>query len=134
MTTPGTQAEVSPESIRKTAFPGVALARDAKPLSPGAAGKTVDQSWPDLAAGGRPAYTGVANGDSKRKSRFNGKLRDECLNGEIFYSLREAQIVIEQWRIEYNNQTTAFRARLSPAAPEAIRPGENLSLIEPSAI
>ena len=27
---------------------------------------------------------------------FNGKLRDECLNGEIFYSLKEAQVVIEQ--------------------------------------
>ena len=33
---------------------------------------------------------------------FNGKLRDECLNGEIFYSLKEAQIVIENWRKEYN--------------------------------
>jgi transposase InsO family protein len=33
---------------------------------------------------------------------FNGKLRDECLNGEIFYSLREAQVVIEQWRKFYN--------------------------------
>jgi putative transposase len=32
---------------------------------------------------------------------FNGKLRDECLNGEIFYSLKEAQVVIEQWRVEY---------------------------------
>jgi putative transposase len=30
---------------------------------------------------------------------FDGKLRDECLNGEIFYSLREAQVVIEKWRI-----------------------------------
>jgi len=30
---------------------------------------------------------------------FNGKLRDECLNGELFYSLKEAQIVIEQWRV-----------------------------------
>jgi hypothetical protein len=30
---------------------------------------------------------------------FNGKLRDECLNGEIFYSLREAQVVIEKWRV-----------------------------------
>lgn len=29
---------------------------------------------------------------------FNSKLRDECLNGEIFYSLREAQIIIAQWR------------------------------------
>ena len=33
---------------------------------------------------------------------FNGKLRDECLNGEIFYSLKEAQIVIQGWRKEYN--------------------------------
>jgi transposase InsO family protein len=33
---------------------------------------------------------------------FNGKLRDECLNGEIFYSLKEAVIVIEQWRKHYN--------------------------------
>ena len=33
---------------------------------------------------------------------FNGKLRDECLNGEIFYSLKEAQILIEPWRVEYN--------------------------------
>ena len=33
---------------------------------------------------------------------FNGKLRDECLNGEIFYSLKEAQIVIETWRVVYN--------------------------------
>jgi len=30
---------------------------------------------------------------------FNGKLRDELLNGEIFYSLKEAQVVIEQWRV-----------------------------------
>ena len=29
---------------------------------------------------------------------FNGKLRDECLNGETFYSLKEATVVIEQWR------------------------------------
>ena len=33
---------------------------------------------------------------------FNGKLRDECLNREIFYSLKEAQIVIERWRVLYN--------------------------------
>jgi transposase InsO family protein len=30
---------------------------------------------------------------------FNGKLRDDCLNGEIFYPLKEAQIVIEKWRV-----------------------------------
>jgi len=33
---------------------------------------------------------------------FNGKLRDELLNGEFFYTLKEAQILIEQWRWEYN--------------------------------
>jgi transposase InsO family protein len=33
---------------------------------------------------------------------FNGKFRDECLNGEIFYSLKEAQVLIEQWRVQYN--------------------------------
>lgn len=33
---------------------------------------------------------------------FNGKLRDELLNGEIFYTLKEAQILIEQWRRHYN--------------------------------
>jgi transposase InsO family protein len=33
---------------------------------------------------------------------FNGKLRDECSNGEAFYSLKEAQIVIEKWRVDYN--------------------------------
>jgi putative transposase len=32
---------------------------------------------------------------------FHGKLRDECLNGEIFYSLREAQVVSEKWRVVY---------------------------------
>ena len=33
---------------------------------------------------------------------FNGKLRDEWLNGEIFYSLKEARVVIESWRRHYN--------------------------------
>jgi putative transposase len=33
---------------------------------------------------------------------FNGKLRDELLNGEIFYSIKEAQIAVEQWRRHYN--------------------------------
>jgi transposase InsO family protein len=33
---------------------------------------------------------------------FNARLRDELLDGEIFYSLREAQIVIESWRRHYN--------------------------------
>ena len=35
---------------------------------------------------------------------FNGRMRDELLNGEIFYSLREAQIIIERWRCHYNTK------------------------------
>jgi putative transposase len=35
---------------------------------------------------------------------FNGRMRDELLNGEIFYSLREAQIIIERWRNHYNTK------------------------------
>jgi len=34
---------------------------------------------------------------------FNGKLRDEILNREVFYSVKEAKVVVEDWRLEYNN-------------------------------
>ena len=34
---------------------------------------------------------------------FNGKLRDECLNGELFLSLTEARYVVERWRLDYNH-------------------------------
>lgn len=34
---------------------------------------------------------------------FNGRMRDEFLNGEIFYSLKEAKVLVERWRREYNN-------------------------------
>jgi hypothetical protein len=42
-------------------------------------------------------------------NRSNGKLRDECLNGEIFYSLKEAQVVIEMWRKHYNTLRPTVR-------------------------
>jgi len=50
---------------------------------------------------------------------FNGKLRDECLNGEIFYSLKEAQIVIERWRKEYNTERPHSALGYRPPAPVA---------------
>ena len=37
-----------------------------------------------------------------RSRNFAAELRDECLNGEIFYSLKEAIVVLEQWRNQYN--------------------------------
>jgi transposase InsO family protein len=60
--------------------------------------------WPG-AVGSAPLYIEPSSPwENGYCESFNGKLRDECLNGEIFYSLREAQIVIEQWRIEYNTR------------------------------
>jgi transposase InsO family protein len=53
---------------------------------------------------------------------FNGKLRDECLNGEIFYSLKEAQIVIEQWRVEYNTRRPHSALGYRPPVPAAYSP------------
>ena len=52
----------------------------------------------------------------------NGKLRDECLNGEIVYSLKEAKVVIEQWRIHYNTKRPHSALRYHPQAPVTIAP------------
>ena len=53
---------------------------------------------------------------------FNGKLRDECLNGEIFYSLKEAQVVIEQRRVEYNTRRPHSALGYRPPVPAAYSP------------
>jgi len=53
---------------------------------------------------------------------FNGKLRDELLNGEIFHSLREAQVVIEQWRVHYNTRRPHSALGYRPPAPLTIAP------------
>ncbi len=49
---------------------------------------------------------------------FNGKLRDECLNQEIFYSLKETQVVIEQWRNHYNTKRPHSSLGYRPPVPE----------------
>ena len=51
---------------------------------------------------------------------FNGRFRDELLNGEIFYSLREAQIIIEEWRRHYNTKRPHSALGYRPPAPKAI--------------
>ena len=51
---------------------------------------------------------------------FNGKLRDELLNIEIFYSLKEAQVLIGAWRRHYNAVRPHGSLRWRPPAPEAI--------------
>ena len=51
---------------------------------------------------------------------FNGKLRDELLNREIFTTLEEAKVLIEQWRQEYNHIRPHSSLGYQPPAPEAI--------------
>ena len=55
---------------------------------------------------------------------FNARFRDELLNGEIFYSLKEAQIIIEQWRKHYNTKRPHSALGYRPPAPESIIPVE----------
>jgi transposase InsO family protein len=50
---------------------------------------------------------------------FHGKLRDELLNRELFDTLWEAQVLLEQWRREYNTIRPHSALGYRPAAPEA---------------
>jgi putative transposase len=54
---------------------------------------------------------------------FIGKLRDELLNGEIFDTLLEAQVIIENWRREYNEFRPHSSMGYRPPAPEAVELG-----------
>ena len=53
---------------------------------------------------------------------FNARFRDELLDREIFYNLREAQILIEQWRRHYNTKRPHSALDYRPPAPETIVP------------
>ncbi len=53
---------------------------------------------------------------------FNGKLRDELLDREIFYTLTEAKVLIEQWRRQYNTVRPHRALGYRPPAPEATMP------------
>ena len=53
---------------------------------------------------------------------FNGKLRDELLNGEIFETLLEAKVLIERWRVEYNTIRPHSSLGYSPPTPETRQP------------
>ena len=61
--------------------------------------------------------------------RFNGSLRDECLNREWFYTLKEAQIIIEDWRQEYNHIRPHSSLNYLPPTPRVV-----ISMLPPSAV
>jgi transposase InsO family protein len=76
------------------------------------------QAW-ITAVGARTAY--IAPGspwENGYVESFNARLRDELLDGELFYSLREAQIIIESWRIHYNTKRPHASLGYRPPAPE----------------
>ena len=49
---------------------------------------------------------------------FNGKMRDQLLNGELFYTLKETQTIIERWRIHYNTVRPHSSLGGQPPVPE----------------
>src|SRR4051794_21535898 len=75
------------------------------------------------AAGGRADLAGTERGRGDPRDRGQrGDLRDELLNGEIFYTLKEAQIVIESWRRHYNTVRPHGALGYRPPAPEVFMP------------
>ena len=80
------------------------------------------QEW-IAAVGAKTAY--IAPGSPWENGfieSFNARLRDELLDGEIFYSLKEAQIVIESWRRHYNTVRPHQSLGYRPPAPEVFVP------------
>jgi transposase InsO family protein len=76
------------------------------------------QGW-IAAVGAKTAYIeGGSPWENGYVESFNGKLRDELLRGEIFYSLREAQVLIEAWRRHYNAVRPHSALGYQPPAPE----------------
>jgi putative transposase len=57
-----------------------------------------------------------------QSGNIGAKLRDEVLNREVFFTLKEAKIVIENWRQEYNTIRPHSSLNGLPPAPEAILP------------
>ncbi len=51
---------------------------------------------------------------------FNGKLRDELLNAEVFNTLAEARVLIEQWRVHYNTVRPHSALSYRPPAPDVV--------------
>jgi putative transposase len=80
------------------------------------------QQW-IAAVGARTAY--IAPGSPWENGcveSFNARLRDELLDGEVFHSLREAQVVIESWRRHYNGVRPHASLGFKPPAPEVFVP------------
>jgi putative transposase len=75
------------------------------------------------AVGAKTAYISQGSPwENRFIESFNARLRDELLRGEIFYSLREVQIVIESWRRHYNTIRPPASIGYRAPAPEVFVP------------
>jgi putative transposase len=84
------------------------------------------QDW-IAAVGAKTAY--IAPGSPWENGfieSFNARLRDELLDGEIFYSLKEAQVVIESWRRHYNTLRPHGSIGYKPPALEVFVPAMSM--------
>ena len=73
------------------------------------------------AVGARTAFTEPGSPwENGYIESFTARLRDELLNGEIFYTLTEAQVLIESWRRHYNGVRPHSSLGYCPPAPETI--------------
>jgi len=73
--------------------------------------------------------------DNGYNESLNGKLRDELLNAEIFYTLKEAKVLIERWRQNYNTIRPHSSLGYRPPAPQTIlsRPaGQAYATLQPA--
>lgn len=71
---------------------------------------------------GRPIKVLTLIDEYTKEALVIALLRDGLLNGEIFYTLREAQVLIEQWRQRYNRVRPHSALGHRPPAPEARGP------------
>jgi putative transposase len=60
---------------------------------------------------------------------FNSTLRDELLNGELFFSLAEVQALIEVWRLHFNAVRPHSALSYRPPAPETIVPHRDAAVL-----
>ena len=98
---------------------------------------TAVQDW-IAAVGAKTAYIEPGNPwENGYCESFNSKLRDELLNGEIFYTLAEARIIIESWRQHYNEVRPHSSLGYKPPAPEVLtspRPAAHIQSAPPGAL
>ena len=69
---------------------------------------------------------GQRTGEVCRRLGISEQLRDELFNGEVFYTLKEAKVLIEQWRRHYNTIRPHSALGYRPPAPAAILPDTNV--------